>query len=78
MREDILLKYVEKAGIQTGTLSALYDLSGFVDESEGVNKDFFYRLTSGYDNTLHLGRGLQVTSMSGHGVGRSGNKICSS
>lgn len=52
MREDILLKYIEKAGIQTGTLSALYDLSGFVDESEGVNKDSLYKLTSGYDNSL--------------------------
>jgi len=40
MTEDILLEYTQKAGLQTGVLSAYYDLSGSVDGANGYYKHF--------------------------------------
>ena len=53
MVKSILDIYVEKAGIQSGILSAYYDLSGSVT-GPGIthNESSFFKLTSGTSNAL--------------------------
>jgi len=49
MIKSVLDTYVEKAGIESGVLSAYYDLSGAIT---GPNESSFFKLTSGASNTL--------------------------
>ena len=49
MVKSILDIYVEKAGVQSGVLSAYYDLSGSVT---GPDESSFFKLTSGTSNAL--------------------------
>lgn len=52
MKEGVLLDYVQKAGLQTGALSAYYNLSGSVDTLNPNDRNHLYKLTSGSSNTL--------------------------
>jgi len=52
MKEGVLLDYVQKAGLETGALSAYYNLSGSVDTLVPEDRNGFYKLTSGASNTL--------------------------
>jgi hypothetical protein len=52
MKEGVLLDYVQKAGLETGALSAYYNLSGSVDTLDANDRNHFYILTSGSSNDL--------------------------
>tara|TARA_Y100000361_G_scaffold154002_1_gene177676 strand:- start:12 stop:2315 length:2304 start_codon:yes stop_codon:yes gene_type:complete len=52
MIKSVLLDYVEKAGVLTGNLKAMYDLSGSVDTVLPADRDSNYKLTSGSTNAL--------------------------
>ena len=51
MIKSVLLDFVDKAGVETGNLKAFYNLSGSVDTANPVDRDAFYKLTSGATNT---------------------------
>ena len=51
MIKSVLLDFVDKAGVETGNLKAFYNLSGSVDTANPVDRDDFYKLTSGATNT---------------------------
>ena len=51
MIKSVLLDFVDKAGVETGNLKAFYNLSGSVDTANPVDRDGFYKLTSGATNT---------------------------
>ena len=51
MIKSVLLDFVDKAGVETGNLKAFYNLSGSVDTANPVDRDVFYKLTSGATNT---------------------------
>jgi hypothetical protein len=51
MIKSVLLDFVDKAGVETGNLKAFYNLSGSVNTADPVDRDAFYKLTSGATNT---------------------------
>ena len=52
MNKEILIEYTKQAGLETGVLSAYYNLSGSVDTVDPEDRMGFYKLTSGATNTL--------------------------
>ena len=52
MNKEILIEYTQQAGLETGVLSAFYNLSGSVDTDDPEDRMGFYKLTSGASNTL--------------------------
>ena len=52
MNKEILIEYTQQAGLETGVLSAFYNLSGSVDTIDPEDRMGFYKLTSGASNTL--------------------------
>jgi len=49
MLKSILDTYLEKAGVESGTLASYYNLSGSVT---GPDESSFFKLTSGTSNAL--------------------------
>ena len=52
MNKEVLIEYTQLAGLETGILSAFYNLSGSVDTVDPEDRMGFYKLTSGASNTL--------------------------